>query len=137
MIVVTGAAGFIASVLVAQLNSKDLYDLILVDDFSNITKNENYRHKKYTQIIDRKDFLLWFAENAEKVDFVFHLGARTDTMEMDPAVFQVLNLNYSQEIFRICTKYTIPLVYASSAATYGNGEFGYKDDQTLIEHLQP
>jgi ADP-L-glycero-D-manno-heptose 6-epimerase len=68
---------------------------------------------------------------------IFHLGARTDTTEMSVEIFNELNLNYSKEIWTICTDKKIPLVYASSAATYGGGEFGYDDSHEVISKLKP
>jgi ADP-L-glycero-D-manno-heptose 6-epimerase len=136
MIVITGAAGFIASALVARLNEENITNLILVDDFSNPEKNKNLLNKKYENKIERMKFVDWFAQNAAQIDFVFHLGARTDTAEFDWDIFLKLNLNYSKSLWDICTKHQIPLVYASSAATYGNGECGY-DDRKEIGDLKP
>lgn len=137
MIVVTGAAGFIASFLVGHLNELGHHDLILVDDFSRADKNLNLSDKKYLKKIDREEFPAWLQNTSEEIDIVFHLGARTDTTEMSVALFDKLNLNYSKEIWRICTEKSIPLVYASSAATYGGGEFGYDDNQEIIPKLKP
>jgi ADP-L-glycero-D-manno-heptose 6-epimerase len=137
MIVVTGAAGFIASYLVGHLNQNGHTDLILVDDFTREDKNPNLSDKKYANKIDRADFPNWLKTTSEKIDFVFHLGARTDTTEMSVEVFNKLNLNYSKEIWSICSDKKIPLVYASSAATYGGGEFGYEDDHAFIPQLKP
>ncbi|MEN9348045.1 MAG: ADP-glyceromanno-heptose 6-epimerase [Bacteroidota bacterium] len=137
MIVVTGAAGFIASALVARLNEERFNDLILVDDFSHAAKRPNFEGKVYKALIDRKEFTQWLRANESQVDFVFHLGARTDTTEFNKAIFDELNVEYSQEVWRICAEFAIPLVYASSAATYGNGEFGYKDDHSIIPSLVP
>ena len=72
-----------------------------------------------------------------KVDFVFHLGARTDTTEMDYSIHETLNVKYSEDIWNVCTTHNIPLIYASSAATYGLGEHGYKDDHELVSKLSP
>ena len=137
MIVVTGAAGFIASYLVGYLNEKGHEDLILVDDFSREDKVPNYADKNYIQKIDRSDFPTWLSNNQEKIDMIFHLGARTDTTEMSVEIFNELNLNYSKEIWTICTDKKVPLVYASSAATYGGGEFGYDDSHEVISKLKP
>ena len=137
MIIVTGAAGFIASFLVGNLNEKGRSDLILVDDFSRVDKLPNLVDKKYIEKIDRIDFPNWLRNNQEKIDIVFHLGARTDTTEMSVELFNELNLNYSKEIWSICTEKHIPLVYASSAATYGGGEFGYDDNHEEIPKLKP
>jgi ADP-L-glycero-D-manno-heptose 6-epimerase len=137
MIVVTGAAGFIASYLVGYLNDKGHSDLILVDDFSCEDKLPNLTDKKYIQKIDRREFPAWLSAGEVKIDIVFHLGARTDTTEMSVELFNELNLNYSKEIWTICAEKQIPLVYASSAATYGGGEFGYDDNHDLIPKLKP
>ena len=137
MIVVTGAAGFIASYLAEALNAAGQQDLILVDDFSAEAKKPNWTNLSFEQCIDREAFLPWFEENAASVSFVFHLGARTDTTEKSQAALDHLNLHYSQAIWRICSAQQIPLVYASSAATYGLGEFGYKDQHALSSQLQP
>ncbi|HQF28024.1 MAG TPA: ADP-glyceromanno-heptose 6-epimerase [Bacteroidia bacterium] len=137
MIVVTGAAGFIGSVLTGRLNKLGFNDLLLVDDFSSQTKQKNLADKKYGRQIDREAFLPWFEANADKVSFVFHIGARTDTTEFNKEIFDKLNVNYTKAIWRVCTSFNIPLVYASSAATYGDGELGYKDDESKIPDLKP
>jgi ADP-L-glycero-D-manno-heptose 6-epimerase len=108
-----------------------------VDDFSIEFKKNNFIHKKFDQKIQREDFLKWFDENPGKVEFVIHLGARTDTTEFDQHVFDVLNLGYSKQIWHRCAEYNIPLIYASSAATYGAGEFGYDDNHEIVKILQP
>mgnify|MGYP006291144025 CR=1 FL=1 len=137
MIVVTGAAGFIASNMVKRLNEQGHHDLILVDDFSREDKKMNLEGKSFKEKIHRDDFAQWFEQNGSQVTRVFHLGARTDTTEFSREVFDRLNLNYSKHIWQVCTRYGIPLVYASSAATYGAGELGYKDDHELVFDLKP
>jgi ADP-L-glycero-D-manno-heptose 6-epimerase len=137
MIVVTGAAGFIGSCLVSGLNKDGITDLILVDDFSHQQKEANYKNKKYSQLIERSDFIEWFRTNASKIEHVFHIGARTDTTEFNKAVFDKLNVNYTKNIWEICSANKIGLSYASSAATYGLGEFGYDDDESKIPQLKP
>lgn len=137
MIVVTGSAGFISSCLVSKLNQEGYNDIVLVDDFSNAEKNKNFSHLTYTLKIDREEFPEWLEANESQVQFVFHLGARTDTTEFNKEIFDHLNLNYSKKIWKICTEYAIPLVYASSAATYGLGEYGYKDDHSIVNDLKP
>ncbi len=137
MIILTGAAGFIGSVVAGELNQKGYNDLILVDDFSKKEKERNYIDLKYEALVDRNIFFDWFKENHEDVDFVVHLGARTDTTEFDWNVFLKLNVDYTQTMFSLCAEYQIPMVYASSAATYGNGELGYDDSHDVVEKLQP
>jgi ADP-L-glycero-D-manno-heptose 6-epimerase len=135
-LVVTGAAGFIASMLVEQLNAKGFTQLSLVDDFSRADKLPNHHHLQCRQKIHRNDFIAW-ANEQHDIKAVIHLGARTDTTEMNYAVHKALNLDYSKAVWNYCTERQIPLLYASSAATYGNGEYGYSDTMDDISVLQP
>ncbi len=137
MIVVTGSAGFIGSCLVSKLNNKGIKDIVLVDDFSDEIKNRNIRNKTYLEKVDRKEFFEWLKRNRSNVKFIFHIGARTDTTEFNMAIFDELNLNYSRKMWNACSEYGIPLIYASSAATYGDGKMGYNDDHDLIARLEP
>jgi len=137
MIVVTGAAGFIGSCLVNKLNNKAYTDLVLFDDFNRPEKQANYIHKAYKQTLPREKLAIWLEEHHAVVKFVYHIGARTDTTEFNKAVFDELNLNYSKKVWDLCSKHRIPLLYASSAATYGDGKLGYKDDHEIIYDLIP
>lgn len=137
MIIVTGAAGFIGSCLVSKLNKEGFNDIVLVDDFSNTEKNKNIEGKAFTHKVHRDDFQEWLRANHKLIQFVFHIGARTDTTEFDKAIFDRLNLNYSKEVWKLCVEFGLPMVYASSAATYGLGEFGYNDDHAVVEKLKP
>jgi ADP-L-glycero-D-manno-heptose 6-epimerase len=137
MIVVTGAAGFIGSCLVKKLNDERFFDIVLVDDFSNAKKEPNLEGKTFTAKVHRDDFAEWLRKNNRHVQFIFHIGARTDTTEMDVNIFNKLNLNYTKQVWQICVEYGLPLVYASSAATYGAGENGYEDNHALVEKLKP
>ena len=138
MIIVTGAAGFIGSALVGELLRQGWQDIVAVDDFSRPDKAPNLAGKTLTAKVDRKEFFTWLDANEKLVQFIFHLGARTDTTEFNVAIFDELNLHYSQRMWEACVKYGIPLVYASSAATYGGGELGYSDhDDSLPQRLHP
>ena len=137
MIVVTGAAGFIASYFVQKLNKEGYKDVVLVDDFSVVSKKANWENLTYIQKIDRRQFFSWVEENQKQIQFIFHLGARTDTTEFDFDVLDEFNLNYSRQLWRLCVKYGLPLVYASSAATYGIGEHGYDDEHEIVKKLNP
>jgi ADP-L-glycero-D-manno-heptose 6-epimerase len=137
MIIVTGAAGFIGSCLIQKLNELKFRYIIAVDDFSSVEKNRNLEGKVIMERVDRKDLFSWLEKNNREVEFFFHIGARTDTTEFDTAIFNELNLDYSKNVWNACVAFQIPLVYASSAATYGLGEIGYEDDESLISQLKP
>jgi len=137
MIIVTGAAGFIGSCLVSKLNDLGQNNLVLVDDFSNVEKNKNLAGKNFSLKVERIFFIDWFKENAFSISAIYHIGARTDTTEFDVNVFEELNLNYTKDLWRICAQHQVPFVYASSAATYGMGEFGFIDSHELVEKLVP
>jgi ADP-L-glycero-D-manno-heptose 6-epimerase len=137
MIVITGAEGFIGSCLVARLNADGYKDLALVDDFSTGERAKNLEGKIFSQKVMRPDFFNWLDQNENQVQFIFHIGARTDTTEMDEEIFKVLNLDFSKTLWQKCVQYGLPLVYASSAATYGGGEHGYNDDESGLDPLEP
>ncbi len=134
-IVVTGAAGFIGSMLVEFLNEKGYNNLILVDEFDRADKFPNLSGKKFTAKVERDEFFNWLKDN--KVDFIFHIGARTDTTEFDYSIHEKLNVEYSKNIWNYSVNHNVPVVYASSAATYGAGELGYNDDHESPFKLQP
>jgi len=138
MIIVTGAAGFIGSALIGVLLRAGWQDIVAVDDFSRADKAPNLEGKKLSAKVERSEFFTWLDKNEKLVQFIFHLGAKTDTTLFDKAIFDELNVRYSQRMWQACVKYGIPLVYASSAATYGGGELGYSDaDDTLPYKLKP
>lgn len=137
VIVVTGAAGFIGSCLVGYLNQQGYHNIIISDDFNRDDKLKNYVGKKYDVQVDREDLFEWLQADHVKVDFFFHLGARTDTTEFDYSIHEKLNVVYSKKVWQYCTDKKVPLVYASSAATYGSGELGYTDSHDIIDKLEP
>ena len=137
MIILTGAAGFIGSCMLAKLNQEGYKDIVLVDDFSNQVKFPNYKDKSYSQIVPRTELFEWLSLQSIPIQVVIHLGARTDTTEKNKAIFDELNLNYSKRLWEYCTEQQIPFVYASSAATYGDGSLGFDDDESRINTLRP
>ncbi len=138
MIVVTGAAGFIGSCLVSRLNEEGFYDVVAVDEHKGKPgKAINLEGKRLQEKVERTEFFDWLDRNEKQVQFIFHLGARTDTGETDESIFRELNLDYSKKVWERCVSYGLPLVYASSAATYGKGEHGFKDDHDIVDRLEP
>jgi ADP-L-glycero-D-manno-heptose 6-epimerase len=137
MIIITGAAGFIGSNLTGLMNKSGVTDIVLVDDFETGSKKKNFNNKIYSSLVPREHFFSWLDKNHNHTDFVFHIGARTDTAEFNRNIFDRLNLTYSKQMWASCSNYKIPLIYASSAATYGDGNFGYTDDHEIVGKLQP
>jgi len=137
MIVVTGAAGFIGSCLVRKLNKENFKAVVAVDDFSDPIRNKNLDGLILKEQVAIADFMHWLDTNQELVEFIFHIGAITDTSEFDKDKLTRFNTQYTKDIWERCIRYQIPLIYASSAATYGLGELGYSDDEALIPRLKP
>jgi len=137
VIVITGAAGFIGSHLAEGLAEKGFRDLVLVDDFSIPEKKANWSDLVYQALVHRDDFFHWLQNHHRQVQYVFHLGARTNTLEQDEEVLNRLNFEYSQHVWEHCVRFGLPMCYASSAATYGDGSLGFDDDLSIIHQLQP
>ncbi len=131
MIIITGAAGFIGSYMLKYLNQQGHHNLLIVDDFSIDKKKKNWENLKYKHQIDREQLFDYLENEKPFVTAVIHLGARTDTTDENKAIFNKLNLNYSKKIWHYCTKNRTPLLYASSAATYGNGDLGFNDNKEI------
>jgi ADP-L-glycero-D-manno-heptose 6-epimerase len=110
---------------------------VVVDDFYQWKKEKNLKGKRVHEWVHRDLFLNYFEKLSSHIEIVFHLGARTDTISEDTAVFNALNLQYSKDIWKICTAHSIPLVYASSAATYGDGQYGFSDAHEMVPKLEP
>ena len=137
MIVVTGAAGFIGSCVAQHLYRQGYKDLVLVDDFSKVDKLPNLNGLESALQVPRDSFVNWLEEHHLSVQFIIHLGARTNTTEFDKSIFDRLNLEYSKSIWNHCVSFGLPLIYASSAATYGGGELGYDDNHEIVQQLAP
>jgi ADP-L-glycero-D-manno-heptose 6-epimerase len=137
MIIVTGAAGFIGSCLVKRLNQDNFNAVVAVDKFGDPAKEKNLTGAKVGEFVDRENFMTWLDKNYELVDFIFHIGAKTDTSEFDTVLLNRMNTQYTKDIWTRSIQHQIPLVYASSAATYGLGEMGYDDDESKIHLLKP
>ena len=138
MIVVTGAAGFIGSCIVAGLNERGREDLILVDELDE-SKKENLRRKKYLCYYDKKDFLDLILRDQikERPEAIIHMGACSSTTLQDARYFKENNLEYTRSLAQWALKNKVRFIYASSAATYGDGSVGYKDDEATIRRCKP
>lgn len=138
MYIITGAAGFIGSVLVWHFNQLGITDLLLVDEMESGDKWLNLRDLKFNEIVlpeELWDHPVW--SKPQKLKGVFHLGACSDTTELDMDYLYDNNTLYTNLLFETCAKKKVPLVYASSAATYGDGEQGYVDDHKALGKLKP
>lgn len=138
MIIVTGATGFIGSNIVADLNARGRTDLLLVDDLGSQGKWKNIAKRRFLDLVDYRkiDALL---PTLSKADAVFHMGANSSTTSLDGDEILEVNLHCSMNWWQWCTRTATPLIYASSAATYGNGERGFNDDdsQEALDQLAP
>ncbi len=137
MIIVTGAAGFIGSYLIKKLNAENFNAIIAVDQFNNPVKNKNLGGLRIQEKVELAQFMSWLDQHYELVEFIFHIGAITDTSEFDVQKLNQFNTKYTRDIWTRCVQHQIPVVYASSAATYGLGEMGYNDDEAHISKLKP
>lgn len=138
LVLVTGALGFIGSCLALELQRSGNYSVAICDNLAAVHKLPNLDAVQFAKTIDRKDLLNELASGAlPELKAIIHIGARTDTTEFNKAIFDELNVAYSKSLWEICTERNIPFIYASSAATYGDGELGYKDDHELIPSLKP
>jgi ADP-L-glycero-D-manno-heptose 6-epimerase len=133
MLVVTGGGGFIGSVLAAELNEAGHADLVIVDRFGSGDKWRNIAKRDFVEILPVEGLLAWLDRFGGEVEAVFHLGAISATTETDADLMIANNLNYSIALWRWCAAAKKPLIYASSAATYGDGAAGFDDAGGLEE----
>jgi len=131
MIIITGSSGFIAGSLIKRLIRDNFHHIVLCDFFNNQINNSNITFIKTNQLFSFID------EHKQSIDLIFHLGAITDTTFSDEAMLNKYNLNYCINVWNHCVKHSIPLIYASSAATYGDGTLGFIDDHHVVDKLMP
>lgn len=138
MILITGAAGFIGSVLVKELNLKGREDLILVDRLESDDKWKNLRGKAFLEFIHADELFSGpYDEVLASVTSIYHMGACSSTTERNMDFLMENNVNYSKNLFDLALERDIPIIYASSAATYGGIEEGFVDDHSKIDTLKP
>lgn len=138
MIVITGGAGMIGSVIAWHLNTvlgRD--DIVIADHFTQPDQWQNLCHRRYANYLDKDELLPWLETSGEKIDAVIHMGAISATTERDFNKLVTNNIRYSQQLWSWCAAHEVPFLYASSAATYGDGSEGYDDDETNIDALRP
>jgi ADP-L-glycero-D-manno-heptose 6-epimerase len=138
MILVTGAAGFIGSVIVKELNARGVFDLLLCDHFESGDKWKNLRNSKFDSFVPIEDLFnhpIWKKERA--IQAIFHMGACSDTTELDMDFLYKNNTQFTNQLLALAAAKNIPIIYASSAATYGAGEQGYSDEHKSIFKLKP
>lgn len=139
MIIVTGGAGFIGSALIAALNSRGVTDILVVDELGCDEKWKNLRNLSFADYVEKNDFLDMVLENTicPPIEAVFHLGACSSTTETDCSYLAKNNYEYTKFLAQWATNSDVRFIYASSAATYGDGKEGFKDDQGKLQKLTP
>jgi len=139
MIIVTGGAGFIGSAIIASLNSRNITDILVVDQLGTDEKWKNLRNLAYADYMEKTDLLETIIGDKldRPIEAVFHLGACSDTTETDASYLLKNNYEYTKLLAQWATSNEIRFIYASSAATYGDGEAGFKDDEGSLEILRP
>ena len=138
MIIVTGGAGLIGSNVVRNLNEKGISDLLIVDDNPHGSKDGNLKPLKYSQYVDKAAFIKQLLEGKyDKIEAIIHLGACSVTTETDKEYLYRNNFDYTRKLAEFAVNNNIRFIYASSAATYGNGDKGYSDDESLIPAYEP
>lgn len=137
IIIVTGAAGFIGSAVVRHLNDLGYNRILLVDDIAKTDKWKNLLGKRFYDFISIDALFPWLEKRAAEVAAMIHLGACSDTLETDGDYLMENNFRYTQKLAQIALKHEIRFIYASSAATYGDGSQGFSDDIDHLEELRP
>ena len=139
MIVLTGGAGFIGSCVLAKLNALKLSDIIVVDHLEDERKKENLKNKKFKQYFDKNEFLNLVNKNRlpKGIKSVIHMGACSSTLLQDAQYYRKNNFEYTQILTQWALDHQVRFIYASSAATYGDGRYGYQDDEATIRQCKP
>ncbi len=137
MIIVTGAAGFIGSCLVKHLNERGETRIIAVDDLGTDERWKNLVGKQFLELLTIDELLVWLQANHTGVEAIIHLGACSSTTERNAAYLLENNYRYTIKLAEVALKHDIRFIYASSAATYGDGSLGFTDHHDQLDELQP
>jgi ADP-L-glycero-D-manno-heptose 6-epimerase len=137
VIIVTGGAGFIGSALIWRLNEMGRSDILVVDNFGVGQKWQNLAKRKFQYMVNKEQLHEYLPKWKGQIEAVFHLGACSTTTENDGDYLLRNNFQYSAQLWEYCTVHKIPFIYASSAATYGNGENGFDDRDDVLKPLRP
>jgi ADP-L-glycero-D-manno-heptose 6-epimerase len=133
---VTGAAGFIGARFAASCLERGL-EVVGVDCTDHFASRPEHAGIAFAKTVDRERALAWLEESRPPLAGIVHLGACTDTTEMDEGYLERVNVAYSKALWRYAAREALPFVYASSAATYGDGADGFEDDEARIPQLRP
>lgn len=137
LIVVTGGAGFIGSNVVRYLNDIGMNNIIIVDELGSTEKWKNLLGKKFIDIIAKDDFFPWLQDRESEIEAFIHLGACTSTVETNASYLLENNYRFSVRLVQYALEHQHRFIYASSAATYGDGSLGFKDDERKLDTLRP
>lgn len=137
MIVITGAAGFIGSTIVQMVEENDIDNIVVVDDWGADERWRNLSKRKISDFVLKDDFFNWVQQNKHNIETVIHMGATTDTKCRDINHLLKNNYGYTKKLWKFCSERKIRLIYASSAAVYGDGTRGFSDKDVHLYHYQP
>ena len=139
MIVVTGGAGFIGSAIVWKLNQLGKKNIIIVDELGKDEKWKNLVGLRYEDFVNKLEFIEQILDDVipYNVEAIIHMGANSSTTEKDADHLLDNNYHYTKELAKFCVEKNIRFIYASSAATYGDGSLGFDDDESKLETLRP
>ena len=137
MIILTGGAGMIGSMVAWHLNNEmNFNDFVIVDDLVNEQQEYNFNKRDFVEYI-KKDDLKKYLSKKQNISAVIHMGAISATTESNFNRLLESNIRFSQQLWHWCAKNKVPFIYASSAATYGDGSFNYNDNESELDQLNP
>ena len=138
MIILAGGAGFIGSCFLWKLNEEGIDDVMVVDECRRAEESRNLKEKSFSDYIHKDDLLRMVKEDRlASISYVIHMGACSSTMLTDADYYMKNNFEYSRALAEWTISKKVPLLYASSAATYGDGSFGYSDSDENTRRLKP